>query len=305
MEPITHIAILGAGALGSFFASKFFDMDNSSVSFVARGERYDRLKEKGIIVNNMPYSIPVISPENTSPPSNLIIVAVKHHHLQEAVSNLKNRVDKNSIIISVMNGLDSEEYIGSIYGKEKVLYAVSVGIDAVREEACVTYTKQGKLLFGEAENSVLTDRVKRVQAVLDRAGIIHETPVDMIRILWWKFMINVGINQPSAVLRAPYGVFQTSPDAQALMESAMREVITIAKAANVNLFEEDLTNWYSFLSALSPQGKTSMLQDVEARRKTEVEMFAGKVVELGETYGIPTPVNHTLLMMIRVIEDYS
>jgi 2-dehydropantoate 2-reductase len=305
MEPIKHISILGAGALGSFFASKFFDMDSSSVSFVARGERYERLKEKGIIVNNTHYSIPVIPPEDTSPPSDLIIVAVKHHHLQEAVSDLKNRVDKNSIIISVMNGLDSEEYIGSIYGKEKVLYAVSVGIDAVREGNRVTYTKQGKLLFGEAENSVLTDRVKRVQTVLDRAGILYETPVDMIRILWWKFMINVGINQPSAVLRAPYGVFQTSPDAQALMESAMREVITIAKAANVNLFEEDLTNWYSFLSALSPQGKTSMLQDVEARRKTEVEMFAGKVVELGKTYGIPTPVNHTLLRMIRVIEEYS
>lgn len=305
MEPITHIAILGAGALGSFFASKFFDMDNSSASFVARGERYGRLTEKGIIVNDTPYSIPVIHPEDTSPPSDFIIVAVKHHHLQKAVSDLKNRVNKNSIIISVMNGLDSEEYIGSIYGKEKVLYAVSVGIDAVREGNRVTYTKQGKLLFGEAENSVLTDRVKRVQTVLDRAGILSETPVDMIRILWWKFMINVGINQPSAVLRAPYGVFQTSPDAQALMESAMREVVVIARAANVNLFEEDLTNWYSFLSALSPQGKTSMLQDVEARRKTEVEMFAGKVVELGETYGIPTPVNQTLLMMIRVIEHYS
>jgi 2-dehydropantoate 2-reductase len=231
-------------------------------------------------------------------------VAVKHHHLQEAIPALKNRIGKNTIIISVMNGLDSEEYIGSIYGKEKVLYAVSVAIDAVREENRVTYTKEGKLLFGEAENSILTDRVKRVQALFDRAGIVYETPADMIRILWWKFMINVGINQPSAVLRAPYGVFQTSQDAQAIMESAMKEVIAIAKAANVNVSEEDLTDWYPLLASLSPQGKTSMFQDIEARRKTEVEMFAGKVVELGATYGIPTPVNQTLLRMIKVIEEY-
>jgi 2-dehydropantoate 2-reductase len=304
MEPINTIAVLGAGALGAFFASKFFKMDTSCVSFVAKGERYDRLKEKGVVVNNKHYSISVMSPEGTSPPSDLIIVAVKHHHLQEAIPILKNRIGNDTIIISVMNGLDSEEYIGSIYGKEKVLYAVSVAIDAVREENRVTYTKEGKLLFGEAENSILTDRVKRVQAVFDRAGIVYETPADMIRILWWKFMINVGINQPSAVLRAPYGVFQTSQDAQAIMESAMKEVIAIAKAANVNVSEEDLTDWYPLLASLSPQGKTSMFQDIEARRKTEVEMFAGKVVELGATYGIPTPVNQTLLRMIKVIEEY-
>jgi 2-dehydropantoate 2-reductase len=140
---------------------------------------------------------------------------------------------------------------------------------------------------------------------LQRAGIRHETPVDMIWILWWKFMINVGLNQISAVLRAPYGVLATSRDAQVLMESAMREVTTIAKAANVNLGEEDLTSWYPNLSKASPQGTTSMLQDIKAGRKTEVEMFAGKVVELGATYGIPTPVNQTLLRMIKVIEQYS
>lgn len=305
MGPMTTISILGAGALGAFFASKFFDMDTSCVSFVAKGERYDRLKHHGIIVNNTPYAIPVMTPDNPSPPSDLIIVAVKHHHLQAALPDLKNRVGENSLIISVMNGLDSEACIGSIYGKDKVLYAIMVGIDAVRDGYRVTYTTQGKLVFGEAENAMLTDRVKRVQAVLEQAGIRHETPVDMIRMLWWKFMINIGLNQISVVLRAPYGVLATSQDAQALMESAMREVITIAKVVNVNLGEEDLTSWYPDLSKASPQGKTSMLQDIEASRKTEVEMFAGKVVELGATYGISTPVNQTLLRMIKVIEQSS
>ena len=92
-------------------------------------------------------------------------------------------------------------------------------------------------------------------------------------------------------------------EASEIVEEAMREVVTIAKAAHVHLSEEDIKNWYSILSTLSPQGKTSMLQDVEATRKTEVEMFAGKVTELGKTYGIPTPVNQTLLRMISVIEQ--
>jgi len=203
----------------------------------------------------------------------------------------------------VMNGIGSEEQLGAAYGMEKVLYAVAVGIDALREDNRLTYTTQGRLFFGEAKNHVISQRVKEVQSLFDRADIVYETPVDMIRVLWWKFMINVGINQASAVLRAPYSAFQTSKEAKELMESAMKEVMAIAKEAKVDLTEKDIENWYSVLSGLSPEGKTSMLQDVEAKRKTEVEMLAGKVIELGKIYDIPTPVNKKILRSIKEIED--
>lgn len=304
MPSVERISVIGGGAMGAFYASKFFDMDKDCISLVANGERHDRLQQKGLTVNDKRYSLPVIRPEDTTPSSDLIIVAVKNHHLREAIQDIEKRIGEKSIILSVMNGIDSEKQIGAVYGMDKVLYAVAVGIDAVRQGTCVTYTTQGKLFFGEAENLVLTERVKRLQSFFDRAGIAYETPVDMIRILWWKFMINVGINQVSAVLRAPYSVFQTSREAQELMESAMREVITIAAAAKVHLTEEDIKKWYSVLSGLAPQGKTSMLQDIEAERKTEVEMFAGKVIELGRTYGIPTPINQTIFRLIKVMEQY-
>ena len=304
MSSIERVSVIGAGAMGAFYASKFFDMDRSCISLIARGERADRLMEQGLIVNNKHYSVPVVRPEDKAPPSDLIIVAVKHHHLPEAIQDVKNRIGESSLILSVMNGIESEEQIGAVYGMDKVLYAVAVGIDAVRQGNSITYTKEGKLFFGEAKNLVLSERVKRVKSLFDLAGIVHETPDDMIRILWWKFMINVGMNQVSAILCAPYSVFQASQEARELMESAMREVITIAKVAKVYLSEADIENWYSFLSGLSPQGKTSTVQDVEAKRKTEVEMFAGKVIELGKTYGIPTPVNQTLFRLIKVLEQY-
>ena len=125
----------------------------------------------------------------------------------------------------------------------------------------------------------------------------------MLRMLWWKFMFNVGINQASAVMRAPYGVFQTVPEAQALMEALMREVLVLAQAAHINLTEQDLLDWYPVLKRLSPQGKTSMLQDIEAQRKTEVELFAGKVIALGRQYGLPTPVNQTVYNIIHILEQ--
>ncbi|MBN1967653.1 MAG: ketopantoate reductase family protein [Anaerolineae bacterium] len=302
MSPQQRIAILGAGALGAAYASRFYDLGPACIAFVAAGERFERLQRDGVIVNGTVYPIPVVRPEATAAPADLILVALKHHHLPGALDGLERLVGEDTIFLSVMNGLDSEEFLGERFGMERVLYAVAVGIDAQRQGNSVRFSQIGTVFFGEADNTRPTPRVLALQALFNRAGIPWQTPPDMLRYLWWKFMINVGINQPSAVLRAPYGVFQTSPDAQAIMEAAMREVIALAEAAGVNLTGQDVTGWYEFLHTLDPAGKTSMLQDVEAGRKTEVEMFAGKVIALGQQYGIPTPVNEVLLHAINVIE---
>ena len=116
-------------------------------------------------------------------------------------------------------------------------------------------------------------------------------------------MINVVINQASAAMQAPFGIFQTSPEARKIMESLMKEVILVARAMDVNLTDQDIDAWYTFLRTLPPEGKTSMLQDIEAGRKTEVEIFGEKVVELGRTHKIATPVNQTVSQIIRVLEQ--
>lgn len=302
MTASPSIAILGAGAMGAAFASVFYALDPACVAFVARGERLAKLATEGVIVNGKPYPIPVLAAGEEVPPVDLVIVALKHHQLAEALPDLRGCVGENTVFVSVMNGLDSEPLIGDVYGAEKVLYAISVGIDAQRDGNVVRFSKLGTLFFGEPTNTPPSARVQRLQALFDRAQIPYQTPPDMIRTMWWKFMINVGVNQASSLVRAPYGVFQTEPDAQAIMEAAMREVIAVAQAEQVNLVENDITEWYGFLNTLHPEGKTSMLQDVEAGRKTEVEIFAGKVVALGEKHSIPTPVNRIMLHAIRVME---
>ena len=303
-KKIKKVAIIGAGAMGSYFASRFFDTAGFSTVLIAKGRRLEKLKTNGLIVNGKSYAIPVIHPDEAISAVDLIIVALKHYHLEKAVQGLEKLISDSTAIISVMNGLESEEYIGSIYGKEKVLYAISVAIDAVREGSNrTTYTKPGKHFFGQADNTHLSQRVLYVQEAFDRAKIVYETPKDMIRIMWWKFMINVGMNQASAVMKASYGVFQTSLDAQGLMEALMKEVIALTDVMGVNLTDHDIKEWYLFLNVLSSQGKTSMLQDIEAGRKTEVGIFGGKVVELGKTHDVQTPANQACLQIIRVLEQ--
>ena len=299
--PIKTIAILGAGAMGGAYAAMLNSVDAFDTRFVARGPRAERLRREGLIVNGEGLRLPVVGPEEGASPVDLIIVALKHHHLDAALPDLAPLVGDHTTIISIMNGLESEAIIGALYGRDRMLLAISVGIDAVREGNRMTYSNPGKILFGESFNMKISPRVRQVQDAFNQAGIPHDTPEDMVRTMWWKFMINVGMNQASAVMRAPYGVFQTSEDARALMKALMDEVIALARASNVNLTPKDIDDWLDILPTLSYEGKTSMLQDIEAGRTTEVDVFGGKVTALGGELGIATPVNAALGNIIRVL----
>jgi 2-dehydropantoate 2-reductase len=303
MNKIKNVAIIGAGAMGASYAAMFTDAIGFSVAFVARGERYERLKNRTVSVNGKLYPIAVLHPDKVTQPADLVIVALKHHHLAAAVDDIAALTGPQTAILSVMNGLASEEMIAAVCGRDKLVRAIAVGIDAVQVEDRITYAQPGKIVFGAMDDGGDARLLAPITEALTRAGIGNEVPQDMLRVMWWKFMINVGVNQASAVLRAPYGVFQTSADAHALMRLLMQEVLTLADKAGVDLSAADLDQWDRILGGLSPQGKTSMLQDVEAQRKTEVEVFAGKVVALGEQHRVPTPVNQTLLYAIKAIES--
>ena len=302
-KKIKTIAIIGAGAMGAAYASMFADVTGFSLFFLAAGDRYQRLKKEPLEVNGRSYTIPVLRPEEVKAPVDLVLVALKHHHLPEALADIKAVVGPGTAILSVMNGLESEQIIGSVCGMDKMVYAIAIGIDAVREGNHFSYARPGRIIFGAGTQEGNSNRVERIQEALTRAAIPHEVPADIQRVMWWKFMINVGINQASAVLRAPYGVFQSSPNALALMQLLMQEVVILAGKVSVNLQQKDLEEWLAVLSTLAPEGKTSMLQDIEAGRKTEVEIFAGRVVSMGLEHAVPTPVNQTILHIVKAMEE--
>ena len=155
-------------------------------------------------------------------------------------------------------------------------YAICVGIDAVREGRDVRYTSLGRIMFGEATNAdPPTPAVSRVAGLLAQAGIPHVVPADMLHELWWKFLINVGANQVSALARAPYRVLQDRDQpARQVMIAAQHEVIAVANAAGIALDSSDVQRWLDVLDGLGPDNYTSMAQDALAGRPTEVDIFA-------------------------------
>lgn len=308
MNRIERVSIIGMGAIGSaYFSSmaKFVPAENIRV--IAGGERAARYKTEGMTINGRNFKFNVTDPAEKCQPADLLIFAVKFNQLKEALAEVKNHVGPDTIIISLLNGITSEEVIGEAYGMDKVLYALTFGIDAVREGNSVSFKNLGTIPFGEAKNipGNYSAKVKRLQEFFDRTQVGYSIPADMLRTLWWKLMLNVGINQTSAILRAPYGVFQNVKEARDIMIAAMQEVMEISIKASINLSPADIEEAMPVLNRLSPAGKTSMLQDIEAGRETEVNIFAGTIIELGKKYGTPTPVNSMLYAIIRAQEEIA
>ena len=303
MNIIKKVSLIGLGAVGCAYASRLYDMDKECLSVIADKERIDRYKNDGFFINNKKYDFNYIDPAEITDPADLIILSVKYYNLGQAIKDIKSHVGNNTIIISLINGISSEEIIGKAYGMDKMLYAMCIGIEAERIKNRIVFSKTGKVVFGEKTNNVYSEKVNLVKDLFDRAGIPYEIPEDMIHELWWKFMVNVGINQASAVLKAPYIVFKTVAEANELMKSAMREVIEISKKAGINLNDDDLNKWLRMVDNLNNENKTSMLQDMEAGRITEVDAFSGAVCKLGKKYGVAAPVNKTLYNIIKSIEN--
>ncbi|WP_206919837.1 ketopantoate reductase family protein [Alicyclobacillus suci] len=302
MREIQNVSVIGLGAIGAAYASRLYDMNPKCVRVIADEERIARYRSRDMVVNGRAYAFDYVSPETEVHPADLVIIAVKYEGLAQALADIRRHVGPDTIILSLLNGISSEEMIAQAYGDKNLLYAICVAIDAVREGASVRFSGIGRICFGERDNTVYSAKVQRVKSLFERANIPYEIPTDMLRTLWWKFMINVGVNQASAVLRAPYGVFQAVPEAHELMVRGMQEVVALAEHVGVHLSQDDISGFDEILYAMSPDGKTSMLQDIEAGRKTEVDYMAGAVRRLGRQYGVATPVNDMFYLVIRAME---
>lgn len=301
---IDNVYILGLGALGSIYGALLYDLDPRCVKVIANATRGAALNRNGVKVNGKYYSFEYIDPADQSQPvADLVIIAVKYPQLEQAILDVKNFIGKETVVISLLNGISSEEIIGNAIGMEHMLYAYGIGMDAQKSTNGINYTNMGKLVFGEKENRELSDRVKLIKELFEKAKIPFEIPPNMYRALWAKFMMNTGINQVSAILRAPYGEFQKNKGVRELMFTAAGEVARISNYLGIDLDQSDVDAFYNIVKTLNPAAKTSMLQDVEAKRKTEVELFSGTVIALSKKYNIPTPVNETLYKIIKAMEE--
>ncbi|MEA4896299.1 MAG: ketopantoate reductase family protein [Oscillospiraceae bacterium] len=301
---IKTVSIIGLGALGILFGGHLSRrIPKEDLRIVADSERISKYRRDGVFCNGELCSFNYVSPDEPVRPADLLIIAVKCGGLTAAIEEAKNQVGSETVIISLLNGISSEEIIGRTFGMDKVLYSVAQGMDAIRVGNSLTYKNMGIVCFGTALPDDSGEKVEAVRRFFEKTSLPHEVVPDMRRKLWSKFMLNVGVNQVSAVFGYDYGAICETGPAKEMMISAMKEVLLLSDKEKVPLKETDIDYWLRVLDGLDPRGKPSMLQDIEAKRHSEVELFSGTVLELGGKHGISFPVNQLLYDKIKAIES--
>ncbi|HBV68372.1 MAG TPA: 2-dehydropantoate 2-reductase [Clostridiales bacterium] len=291
------------GAIGTVYGKLLHEQYGTDFAVIADVSRREKLSESGFTLNGKSFYPNVLSGANNSLKYDLIIFCVKNYQLKDAIEDVRSFIGENTILLTLLNGVTARTAIHAEYPYNKVLYGLSMKIDAIRTENGVINTVDGEIHFGEADNTVISDDVQAVADCFNSSGIQNIVFPDMIRMTWKKFMLNVGVNQVTAVTKSTYGKVTSIETNLVLFREAMSEVLAIAKASKIDLREEDIEEFVELMSKFSPNSKTSMLQDVEAGRKTEVDYFAGTVVEMGKKLGISTPINHVLYCVIKSIEE--
>ena len=302
---IKRISIIGMGALGVLYGEFFTrKLGKQYVEFVADDKRIERYRREGVLCNGIPCDFNIVSEDEKGKPADLLIFAVKATALDSAIKTARNKVSEDTIILSVLNGISSEEIIGQTYGMDKMLYCVAQGMDAVKIGNELTYTQFGQLCIGIMDQD--EDKKEKLQAVVDlfdKTGLPYTLESDIKHRLWSKFMVNVGVNQVVMIYEGTYATVQQPGEARELMKAAMREVMMLAEKENVKITEKDMDEYLNLIDNMNPNGMPSMRQDGLAHRKSEVELFSGTVLALAKKHGISAPVNQKIYETVRLMES--
>ena len=300
MKEIKTVAVLGSGAVGAYFIWGLSQKLGNNLWIVADGERRLRLEKNGININGENYSLNLKTPKEAKG-ADMLLVAVKYPALGDAFSDIAEIVD-DTIVLSLLNGVNSEEIIGSKIGMEHMLYSM-IKISSERTANNIRFNGETTpgLYFGEPGRSEPSERMLAVKTLLDGTPIHYHMSNDIITEIWEKFAINVSNNLPQAVLSCGIGAYSDSIYAGHIFKRLREEVVAVAAAKGITLSAE-ADNFVSS-GIVSKAARYSTLQDLDAKRHTEVDMFAGAVVEMGKELGIPTPYNEFVYNIIKAIEE--
>ncbi len=304
MKEIENIIICGIGAVGAIYANKINEYNNKNLRILVDPARLEKYEKSPKIFNGKPLKLNYILPDNKDFKADLIIIATKFDGLNDVIKNIENFVKEDTIIISLLNGVTSEEIISQKYGWKHTLISYFIGHSAMRTGNNIVHDGIGTIVYGVKDsNKTDIQDIQIVKNFFDKVGIDYKIPEDMLHSYWLKYMLNVSSNQPSAILNMTFGQMQSNKKFNEFFIKIMKEVQAIAKAEGVKNTETMIDEALLAFNKMIPEGKTSMLQDIEAQRKTEVEMFAGTMIKFGQKHNIPTPYNQVLKDMVEVIEE--
>ena len=298
------IVIMGAGAMGSLFGALLtYSGEDVWVVDISR-EHIETIRsvgltfEEGGVLQNvgMNATTDVASPGK----ADLVLLFVKTYHTEKAVSDALILEKEDTVFLTLQNGLGNEETICRKVDPKKVMLGVTGHGATYLGPGHIRHAGKGKTFVGEVDHR-LTDRAERIAQVFTEAGIETEVSPDIHDLVWDKLLVNVGINALTALTGLKNGQLLDHPETLRLMEALVSEAAGVAREKGVRIEGNPVEKVKSVAQA-TWENRSSMGQDFDYRRRTEIDVINGAVVREAERLGIPVPFNRTVTDLIKVIE---
>lgn len=297
-------AVVGAGAVGGYYGARLAHA-GFDVALVARGAHRDAIAARGLWIWS-PLGDLVAHPRVTDDPTEIgpvqvVLYAVKTYDNGSALRLLQPLVGPDTLVLTLQNGVSSAEAVGEVVGRDHVLAGPTYIATALKAPGLIEQTgTHRRIVFGEVGgSSAPSPRVLAIAELLRRADIQAEPVGDSRVPLWEKFIYLAPFAAVTGAARQPAGVVWSTPSLRRIFETACAETEAVARAEGVPVAGDVLDRVRGYMDALPPDTRSSLLIDLQAGKRIELDALAGDVVRRGAALGVATPVMATLAAVLR------
>lgn len=300
------IAIVGPGAIGCLFAY-FLSKSKEEIWLLDKNpERAKKLKNNGIRIEGISGTglakVNVTSEPKEIGLTELIFITVKSYDTKEAIKNAKPIISKESLVLTIQNGLGNTEIISEIVDQDRVLGGITNQGATLLDTGCIKHAGKGETVIGRLDNKISSE-LRSIRELFNKVGIETRLSKDIKSLIWSKLIINAGINGLTAITRLNNGRLIEFETTRKILREAVNEAIRVAKKKRIKLAYDDPLSKVEAVCEATSGNISSMLQDVLKEKRTEIDFINGAIVRQAEAIDVPVPVNTVITNLIKAIES--
>jgi 2-dehydropantoate 2-reductase len=302
------IAVMGAGAVGCYFGG-MLARAGAPVTFIGRPLHVESIAKLGLLLETAKFQQRLKAMATTkleaARDADVVLFCVKALDTEDAAKALAPHLAKDALVVSLQNGVDNAERMRAAAGIDAIPAVVYVAAEMIAP-GHVKHNGRGDLVIGELPRTVHRSRRDELEALAGhfiRAEIPCRVSDNIESELWTKMIINSACNAISALSRAKYGRIVAHPLTRDLLVRIIEEAVAVGYAAGVRLSKDQLIDAMMKLGDSMGNATSSTAQDIARGKRTEIDSFNGYVALRGAELGVPTPVNHTLRALVKLLEE--